>query len=662
QIQYRYDRIGNMLSATADLNQQERGVPVANLGALLYGGSLGASNRTGRKPGEPAGPHALTSIQNQASSNQFRLFSYDDNGNMTSMDGLQYTWDFKDRLVAVEDSSVRASYTYDYSGRRITKTVSYKPAAGKALPRPARLATTYVSSGFEVRDHEQPTKYIFENGTRIASAIGTLSSSNRVERFRLARGWNLISLGVSASNLVGQLTANSLGVQAVYRWNDATSNFNAVLPGEAGAAGSILWIQSATNLTAGILGRYSEPATIHLGIGETYLASPGLEAWAPAFSSSSSAWAFDAQSAIWQEQLPGNLSMASDFPQVLAVGQPAFVRVATPTDVPVPDPALRLRYYHEDHLRSSAVLTDAAGNLIEESAFFPFGARRSEFEPRGLDDPYQFSQKERDTETGLLYFGKRFYAPGIAKWLSTDPLEEKGGGFNPYAYVNDNPVRFQDRDGGEIHITREKGHVITIHMTAVLINDSPMLAQRGYDMNQLATQIKDSIEHSFQGTIQEGKGHVKWTVKTKVDSLKVVDNWSDIQPGKKGPHVFHTVNKTYDAQAANARIGGMLITMGAPDLLMKKPSDLSAAEQANPANKDYQKGYQSPGTIGAHEFGHDSGLSHVSDSDRENLLSEGRWYDNSKITSAQLQQMVETIEAHKVNDPTDVVEEKSKHR
>jgi YD repeat-containing protein len=66
QIQYRYDRIGNMLSATSDLNQQERGVPVANLGALLYGGSLGSSSRTGRNPGEPAGPHALTSIQSRS--------------------------------------------------------------------------------------------------------------------------------------------------------------------------------------------------------------------------------------------------------------------------------------------------------------------------------------------------------------------------------------------------------------------------------------------------------------------------------------------------------------------------------------------------------------------------------------------------------------------
>ena len=42
---------------------------------------------------------------------------------MTIIDGLTNTWDFKDRLVAVENAEMRADYTYDYTDRRIIKRV-----------------------------------------------------------------------------------------------------------------------------------------------------------------------------------------------------------------------------------------------------------------------------------------------------------------------------------------------------------------------------------------------------------------------------------------------------------------------------------------------------------------------------------------------------------
>ena len=42
---------------------------------------------------------------------------------MTNIDGLVCTWDFKDRLVAVENAEMRATYTYDYTDRRILKQV-----------------------------------------------------------------------------------------------------------------------------------------------------------------------------------------------------------------------------------------------------------------------------------------------------------------------------------------------------------------------------------------------------------------------------------------------------------------------------------------------------------------------------------------------------------
>jgi YD repeat-containing protein len=92
-----------------------------------YGGAAGASGRVGRATGDPPGPHALTTVAQGSTNNpQPRLYGYDPNGNMTNIDGLACTWDFKDRLVAVEDAAMRAQYTYDYTDRRITKKVLWK--------------------------------------------------------------------------------------------------------------------------------------------------------------------------------------------------------------------------------------------------------------------------------------------------------------------------------------------------------------------------------------------------------------------------------------------------------------------------------------------------------------------------------------------------------
>ena len=61
--------------------------------------------------------------------------------------------------------------------------------------------------------------------------------------------------------------------------------------------------------------------------------------------------------------------------------------------------------------------------------------------------PYKFTGKELDEETGLYYFGARYYAPRESIWLSTDPLAEKYPSFSPYAYCLNNPIKFVYPDG-----------------------------------------------------------------------------------------------------------------------------------------------------------------------------------------------------------------------
>ena len=61
--------------------------------------------------------------------------------------------------------------------------------------------------------------------------------------------------------------------------------------------------------------------------------------------------------------------------------------------------------------------------------------------------PFKFNGKELDEETGLYYYGARYYDPKISIWLSVDPLAEKFPGYSPYSFCFNNPLRFVDPDG-----------------------------------------------------------------------------------------------------------------------------------------------------------------------------------------------------------------------
>ena len=63
---------------------------------------------------------------------------------------------------------------------------------------------------------------------------------------------------------------------------------------------------------------------------------------------------------------------------------------------------------------------------------------------------YTFSAKEKDSETGLSYFGSRYYSSDLSIWLSVDPMASKYPSLSPYTYCADNPVKLVDPDGEKV--------------------------------------------------------------------------------------------------------------------------------------------------------------------------------------------------------------------
>ena len=110
---------------------------------------------------------------------------------------------------------------------------------------------------------------------------------------------------------------------------------------------------------------------------------------------------------------------------------------------------------------SHAPCYDGNGNVMElvnlttggVSARYEYGAFGETISVDGdaIADanPIRFSTKYLDGETGLLYYGYRFYSPELGRWLARDPIEERGG-LNLYGMVANNAVAFFDRLGLEI--------------------------------------------------------------------------------------------------------------------------------------------------------------------------------------------------------------------
>ncbi|MBK7303491.1 MAG: RHS repeat-associated core domain-containing protein [Saprospiraceae bacterium] len=65
----------------------------------------------------------------------------------------------------------------------------------------------------------------------------------------------------------------------------------------------------------------------------------------------------------------------------------------------------------------------------------------------GYSSKYRFTGKEVDVETGLYYFGARYYDPRISMWYGVDPLAEKYFEYGAYVYTANNPIKYIDPDG-----------------------------------------------------------------------------------------------------------------------------------------------------------------------------------------------------------------------
>jgi RHS repeat-associated protein len=116
-----------------------------------------------------------------------------------------------------------------------------------------------------------------------------------------------------------------------------------------------------------------------------------------------------------------------------------------------------VEYYFSDQLKTASVITDAGGNIKAESDYYPWGG---ELQLTANDsNHYKFTGKERDGETGLDYFGARYYSNGMGRFVTPDWAAKAAAvpyadlkdpqSLNLYSYVRNRPMVLVDLDGHE---------------------------------------------------------------------------------------------------------------------------------------------------------------------------------------------------------------------
>lgn len=108
-----------------------------------------------------------------------------------------------------------------------------------------------------------------------------------------------------------------------------------------------------------------------------------------------------------------------------------------------------IRYQYSNHLGSATLETDSNGAIISYEEYHPYGSTSYRSSKSNVDlslKRYRFTGKERDSETGLDYFGARYYASWLGRWTSSDPAGFIDGN-NFFTYTQNNPINKIDKSG-----------------------------------------------------------------------------------------------------------------------------------------------------------------------------------------------------------------------
>ena len=144
-------------------------------------------------------------------------------------------------------------------------------------------------------------------------------------------------------------------------------------------------------------------------------------------------------------------------------------------------------YYTRDHLGSVREMCNSSGAIVARYSYDPYG--RTTLVSGSNLATFQYAHTYAHQVSGLMLTKYRAYDASTGRWLSRDPIQEKGG-LNLYGYAGDNPVDFEDPSGLYIAPPPPVPPPVLVPAALALID----LAAIIYDIDQIDQIIDSEIQ------------------------------------------------------------------------------------------------------------------------------------------------------------------------
>lgn len=174
-------------------------------------------------------------------------------------------------------------------------------------------------------------------------------------------------------------------------------------------------------------------------------------------------------------------------------------RVGTPFPDDIAD---SVTYNLENQIGSSTLRLSTNGSMIDKEEYYPFGdsSLRTFTKKR-----YRYCGKEKDEESGLYYYGARYYAAWTCRFISIDPLAHDYPFYTPYNYAGNKPINKIDIDGMQEEGAATKPVNNAKQGTIDLRNGVPKMIKVNATDNQLIELPSNvNIKYSEGGKTIEG--------------------------------------------------------------------------------------------------------------------------------------------------------------
>lgn len=188
-------------------------------------------------------------------------------------------------------------------------------------------------------------------------------------------------------------------------------------------------------------------------------------------------------------------------------------------------------YLYDGNGNVGQIVNASDGSVAAHYEYDPFGNVVYASGALAGGNPFRFSTKYHDDETGLVYYGYRYYSPELGRWLNRDPIEEEGG-LNLYAFVTNNPIGNVDVDGRFILAIGDRGM-----MEEVAYGPQGSSKRNQHDINKaLALNVSMAVgaNASWDGAVRKLYNAAERDLLTNVVNL--IDN--GVVSAKEGAKIY----------------------------------------------------------------------------------------------------------------------------